>query len=70
MGLLEGLAGEDVPCLGLLASLLGWVLLAPSELDAHGDAGRVACTGLTDSQVSSAVVARGVTTAFPSALLR
>jgi len=41
------------------------VLLAPPELDARGAAGTVAVTGLTDSQVSAAVVTRGLTTAFP-----
>ena len=44
---------------------MGLVLLAPPSLDARGAAGTVAVTGLTDSQVSSAVVARGLATTFP-----
>ena len=46
-------------------TMLGLVVLAPPELNAGGAAGTVAVTGLTDSQVSSAVVSRGLTTAFP-----
>ena len=44
---------------------MGLVLLAPPELDVPGRAGAVAVTGFTDSQVSAAVVSRGLTTAFP-----
>ena len=41
------------------------MLLSPPALDTPGAAGTVAVTGLTDSQVSAAVVTRGLTTAFP-----
>ena len=49
----------------MLATTLGLVLLAPPELKNEGTAGTVAVTGLTDSQVASAVVTRGMTTTFP-----
>ena len=61
----KGLPARAISTLELLATLVGLVLLAPSALDARGAAGTVAVTGLTDSQVSSAVVTRGLTTTFP-----
>ena len=61
----RGVPARAIRTLELLATTLGLVLLAPAELDAPGAAGLVAVTGLTDSEVSSAVVTRGLTTAFP-----
>ena len=61
----KGLPARAISTLELLATLVGLVLLAPPALDARGAAGTVAVTGLTDSQVSSAVVTRGLTTTFP-----
>ena len=49
----------------VFATTLGLVLLSPPELDAQGAAGTVTVTGLTDSQVSAAVVTRGLIMAFP-----
>ena len=61
----KGVPARAISTLELLATTLGLVLLSPAELDSPGTAGTVAVTGLTDSQVSSAVVRRGLTTAFP-----
>ena len=61
----RGSPARAISTLELLATTLGLVLLAPPELNVQGVAGTVAVTGLTDSQVSSAVVSRGLTTAFP-----
>ena len=61
----KGAPARAISTLELLATLLGLVLLAPPELEVAGTAGSVAVTGLTDSQVSAAVVARGLTTAYP-----
>ena len=60
-----GRPASAISTLELLATTLGLVLLAPPELDSPGAAGTVAVTGLTDSQVSAAVVTRGLTTSFP-----
>ena len=61
----RGSPARAISTLELLATTLGLVLLSPPELHARGAAGAVAVTGLADSQVSSAVVLRGLTTAFP-----
>ena len=61
----KGSPARAISTLELLATTLGLVVLSPPELDAMGAAGTVAVTGLTDSQVSAAVVSRGLTTAFP-----
>ena len=61
----KGVPARAISTLELLATTLGLVLLAPPELNAPGVAGTVVVTGLTDSQVSAAVVSRGLTTAFP-----
>ena len=61
----NGTPARAISTLELLATTVGLVLLAPEELNAPGAAGTVAVTGMTDSQVSAAVVSRGLTTAFP-----
>ena len=61
----KGEPARAISTLELLATTVGLVLLSPKELSAPGVAGTVAMTGLTDSQVSSAVVTRGLTTSYP-----
>ena len=58
----KGLPAGAISSLELLASLMGVVLLAPAD---RSGAGVVGITGLTDSQVSAAVVARGMSTTYP-----
>ena len=61
----KGAPSRAISTLELLATTLGLVLLSPVELSEEGVAGSVTVTGFTDSQVSSSVVTRGLTTAFP-----
>ena len=61
----KGQPARAISTLELFAMTLGLVLLSLVELGAPGAAGTVSVTGLTDSQVSAAVVSRGLTTAFP-----
>ena len=56
---------RTISTLELLATTVGLVLLAPSELDRPGASDLVSVTGFTDSQVSANVVARGLTTSYP-----
>ena len=60
-----GRPARAISTLELLATTLGLVLLGPAQLDAPGAAGTAAVTGLTDSQVSAAMVTRGLTTSLP-----
>ena len=62
---IKGVPARMISTLELLATTVGLVLLSPPALGQPGAAGVVGVTGLTDSQVSSAVVSRGLTTAFP-----
>jgi len=61
----RGLPARTISTLELFATTVGLVLLAPPELDCPGASGLVSVTGLTDSQVSANVVARGLTTSYP-----
>ena len=58
----RGLPSSSISTLELLASLVGLVLLVPAGTPG---AGTIMITGLTDSQVSASVVARGMSTAYP-----
>ena len=57
----KGLPARAISTLELLATLVGLVLLAPPALDAHGAAGTVAVTGLTDSHADVPVSTLGIT---------
>ena len=61
----KGMPSRTISTLELLASTIGLVLLAPAGMGAEGSSGIVAVTGHTDSQVSSHVVTRGLTTTYP-----
>ena len=58
----RGLPAHSISTLELLASLVGLVLLVPPG---RPGAGVMTITGFTDSQVSAAVVDRGMSTAYP-----
>ena len=62
---IKGVPANTISTLELLATTLGLVLLAPTELQTPGVAGGVTVTGFTDSLVSASVVTRGMTTSFP-----
>ena len=62
---MSGVPARAIRALELLATTLGLVSLSPPSLTKSGAAGKVAVTGMTDSQVSAAVVSRGLTTALP-----
>ena len=59
---------RKISTLELLATALGLVLLSPPELAEEGLAAAIAVTRFADGQVSAAVVTRGLTTSYPSAL--
>ena len=56
---------RTIASLELLTSLVGLILLSPKQLEKPGVAGTVAMTGFTDSQVSSSVITKGMTGAYP-----
>jgi hypothetical protein len=58
----RGLPSNSISSSELLASLVGVILLVPPEAPGTGT---MMITGLTDSQVSASVVARGMSTAYP-----
>ncbi len=58
----RGLPARAITTLELLASTVALVLLVPAD---RRGAGMATVTGLTDSQVASKVVSRGMTTVFP-----
>ena len=61
----KGLPAKAISALELLASTVGLMVLTPAALGTPGAAGSVSITGLTDSQVSTHVVTRGLSTSFP-----
>ena len=61
----RGKPSRAISTLELLAATVGLVLLAQVSLAEPGVSGSVTVTGFTDSLVSSSVVTRGLTTAFP-----
>ena len=61
----RGLPARSISTLELLATTVGLVLLAPHGLEEPDVEGTVTVQGLTDSQVSSHVVTRGLTTTYP-----
>ena len=62
---MKGGPSRTIASLELPASWVGLILLSPQQLGKPGVAGTVAMTGFTDSQVSSSVVTKGMTTAYP-----
>ena len=58
----KGLPARSISALELLASTVGLILLAPEVKPGRG---AVVATGWTDSQVATAVVAKGISTTFP-----
>ena len=58
----KGLPARSISALELLASTAALVLLSPATLPGKGT---VVATGVTDSQVASSVVAKGMSTTYP-----
>ena len=58
----KGLPARAISALELLASTVGLILLSPP---AAPDRGSIVATGLTDSQVATAVAAKGISTTYP-----
>ena len=58
----KGLPARNISALELLATTVALVLLSPPTLPGRGS---VVATGLTDSQVASSVVSKGMSTTYP-----